>query len=254
MFDNLSKFLAQEYSQDFATWLIGKPIKLTELKPTELSIEPIRADSLILLKSRKLIIHIEFQTDPDPDIGFRATDYNLRIHRIFPNHKLLQTIVYLRKTTSPEVFVSTFEANELRHKFNVIRLWEQSTETFLQYPGLWPYAALTNTPDPIATIREVAHKIDRLDDRRQQSNLSAIAAVMGGLSLDKRLVGQIFRRELMQESAVYQEWRQEIRNEVRQEEQKSIALKMLAEGMNVDIIIKITGLSNQQIQDLQRIS
>jgi predicted transposase YdaD len=65
MFDNLSKFLAQHYSKDFASWLIGRNITLTELKPTELSLEPLRADSLILLKAGKLILHIEMQTDPD---------------------------------------------------------------------------------------------------------------------------------------------------------------------------------------------
>jgi predicted transposase YdaD len=85
MFDNLSKFLAQEYSRDCITWLIGKPVKLTEL-----SLEPIRADSVILLKSRGLISHTEFQTDPDPEIPFREADYALRIHRKFPRHDLLQ--------------------------------------------------------------------------------------------------------------------------------------------------------------------
>jgi predicted transposase YdaD len=49
MFDNTCKFLAENFSQDFATWLIGEPIRLTKLSPSELSIEPIRADALILL-------------------------------------------------------------------------------------------------------------------------------------------------------------------------------------------------------------
>jgi predicted transposase YdaD len=57
MFDNLSKFLAQQYPQDFASWLVGGSITLTELKPTELSLEPIRADSVILLQSAGLILH-----------------------------------------------------------------------------------------------------------------------------------------------------------------------------------------------------
>ncbi|HEY9703025.1 MAG TPA: hypothetical protein V6C58_11290 [Allocoleopsis sp.] len=50
MFDNICKFLAQNFSEDFAQWLLGKSVTLTELKPTELSLEPIRADSLILLQ------------------------------------------------------------------------------------------------------------------------------------------------------------------------------------------------------------
>jgi len=37
MFDNVCKFLAENFSEDFATWLLGEPIKLTKLSPTELS-------------------------------------------------------------------------------------------------------------------------------------------------------------------------------------------------------------------------
>jgi predicted transposase/invertase (TIGR01784 family) len=263
MFDNLSKFLAQEYSRDFATWLIGRPVKLTELKPTELSLEPIRADSVILLKSRGLISHTEFQTDPDPEIPFREADYALRIHRKFPRHDLLQNVIYLRKTNSPLVFIDFFEAKRLRHEFNVIRLWEQPTEKFLKYPGLWPYASLTNTSDPIGILEEVAHKIDQMDDLRQQSNLSAISAVMAALSLDKDQVESVLRRNFMKESAIYQKWRQENlaegrvegraegQGEGREAERRSIALKMLAEGMSLEVIAKITGYSVKQLQSLQ---
>ena len=66
MFDNVSKFLAEQFSEDFATWLIGESIVLTELSPSELSLEPIRADALILLQSNEVVLHCEFQTDPDP--------------------------------------------------------------------------------------------------------------------------------------------------------------------------------------------
>ena len=62
MYDNVCKFLAESFSEDFSGWLIGTPIHLTELKPSELSLEPIRVDSLIFLRSEELILHIEFQT------------------------------------------------------------------------------------------------------------------------------------------------------------------------------------------------
>lgn len=75
MFDNISKFLAEQFSEDFASWLIGESIALTELSPSELSLEPIRADALILLQSSKVILHCEFQTNPDPTMPFRMADY-----------------------------------------------------------------------------------------------------------------------------------------------------------------------------------
>ncbi|MEG3438459.1 hypothetical protein V0288_15110 [Pannus brasiliensis CCIBt3594] len=68
MYDNTCKFLAANFSKDLTAWLLGRSIELTVLEPTELFVEPIRADSLIFLQSDDLIVHIEFQTDPDPDI------------------------------------------------------------------------------------------------------------------------------------------------------------------------------------------
>jgi predicted transposase/invertase (TIGR01784 family) len=56
----------------------------------------------------------------------------------------------------------------------------------------------------------------------------------------------------MKESAIYQEWRQENLAEGRGEERLAIALKMLQEGMNPEIIAKITELSIAQIQNLQQ--
>jgi predicted transposase YdaD len=43
MFDNVCKFLAENFSSDLARWLLGEPIGLTKLNPTELLVEPIRA-------------------------------------------------------------------------------------------------------------------------------------------------------------------------------------------------------------------
>ena len=45
---------------------------MTELQPSELSLDPIRADALILLESDESILHIEFQTLPKNTIPFRV--------------------------------------------------------------------------------------------------------------------------------------------------------------------------------------
>ncbi|MBD2213589.1 Rpn family recombination-promoting nuclease/putative transposase [Nostoc linckia FACHB-104] len=84
MFDNICKFLAENFSTDFATWLLGEPITFTELSPQELSLEPIRADALILLQSAQQVLHLEFQTQVDAEIPFRMLDYRVRVYRRFP--------------------------------------------------------------------------------------------------------------------------------------------------------------------------
>jgi predicted transposase/invertase (TIGR01784 family) len=96
MFDNTCKFLAESFSEDFASWLLGHPITLTQLSPSVraalplaiLSLEPIRADALVLLNYDDFVLHLEFQTEPNPTMGFRMADYRLRVFRRFPNKRM----------------------------------------------------------------------------------------------------------------------------------------------------------------------
>ena len=265
MFDNVSKFLIEQYSPDFASWLIGEPIALTELSPSELSLEPIRADALILLQSADVVLHCEFQTDPDSTMPFRMADYALRVFRRFPQKRLVQVVVYLRPTDSEWVQQTTFIANRLRHEFEVVRLWEQSTEVFFQRPGLLPYAALSQVGEgvgsrnenQVSVLREVAKAIDALPDRQQQSNLAAASGILAGLVLDKQVIRRVLRRELMQESVIYQELREEAREEVRQEErlegERSLVLRQLTRKVGeVPMMTRsqIGTLSITQLEDL----
>ena len=125
MYDNICKFLAEAFSNDFANWLLGKPLQLTQLSPTELSVEPIRADALILLESESSILHMEFQTKPDDTMAFRMLDYRTRMYRRYPDKSVRQVVIYLKPSGSDLVRQTTFEIPGTRHEFQVIRLWEQ---------------------------------------------------------------------------------------------------------------------------------
>lgn len=83
MFDTVCKFLVESFPADFAAWLLGERIELSELSPSELSLEPIRAD-ILLLQSADRILHIEFQSRPDSDIAFRMTDSSAASLPTFP--------------------------------------------------------------------------------------------------------------------------------------------------------------------------
>ena len=230
MFDNVSKFLIGQYSQDFASWLIGEAVALTELSPTELSLEPIRANALILLQSDDVVLHCEFQTNPDPTMPFRMADYALRVYRRFPYKRMVQVVIYLRPSNSELVQQTTFSADRLRHEFQVVRLWEQPTELFFQRPGLLPYAALSQTSDRPSVLRRVAQVIEALPNRQQQSNLSAASGILAGLLLEEAVVRQILRRDLMQESVVYRELRAEARQEARAEMYQEVRAEILQEA------------------------
>lgn len=65
VYDNVCKYLAEEYPSDFVRWLLNIESVDVEVLKTELKTEPLRADSLILLQVGNKILHSEFQTLPD---------------------------------------------------------------------------------------------------------------------------------------------------------------------------------------------
>ncbi|NET38942.1 MAG: Rpn family recombination-promoting nuclease/putative transposase [Cyanothece sp. SIO1E1] len=213
MFDTVCKFLAETFAADFATWLLGETIALSELSPSELSFEPIRADALILLKSAEKILHLEFQVSPDPNMAFRMADYRLRVYRRFPHKEMRQVVIYLQPTQSKAVYQTRFEIPGLCHEFEVIRLWEQSPSSFLNRSGLLPFAVLAQTQNRPELLRQVATQIESIPEPWAQSHVAASTAILAGLVLDKGLIQQVLRRELMRESVIYQEIKAEGRQE-----------------------------------------
>lgn len=261
MYDDICKFIAETFSQDLASWLLGEPIELTVLEPTELQVAPIRADSLILLASEDTILHIEFQVDPKVDIPFRMADYRLRVYRRFPTKKIYQVVIYLRKTRSALVRQTTFELPEMRHRYQVIRLWEIPSEQLLKSSGLLPFAVLSQTENPVEILQEVARKINNITDKTAQNDLFASTAIIAGLVLDKMIIQRLLKEETMKESVIYQEiiakglaeGREEGREEGRKEGESNLILKLLHRRIGLirpDIAEKIRQLSIEQLENL----
>ena len=196
MFDNVSKFLAENFSEDYASWLLGRPVTLTKLSPTELSLEPIRADSLILEQSEDLVLHLEFQTEPDEKMGFRMLDYRVRVYRCFPTKTMHQVVIYLKPTKSSLVCQDSFQVGETTHRYRVIRLWEQSSDLFLNSSGLLPLAVLTQTSDPTIILRKVAEVLETIPDNNLKQNLTAATAVFGGLVIKPDIVKNYLKESI----------------------------------------------------------
>ncbi|QSJ15745.1 Rpn family recombination-promoting nuclease/putative transposase [Nostoc sp. UHCC 0702] len=255
MFDNICKFLVENFSSNFANWLLGEPVTLTELSPSELSLEPIRADALILLQSEEIVLHLEFQTQPKNDIPFRMIDYRLRVYRRFPQKRMRQFVIYLQPTTSNLIQQTAFTLERTRHEFDVIPLWQQPTSVFLESPGLLPFAVLSQTDNSTEVLRQVAQEINRISDQRVQNNVAASTAILAGLVLRQEVIKSILRRELMQESVIYQEilaeGKAEGKAEGSQEKARQIAKNLLKEGMEIELIARVTGLTVEEIQQLQ---
>jgi predicted transposase/invertase (TIGR01784 family) len=248
MYDDTCRFLAEHFSSDFASWLLGKSVTLTELQPSELSLDPIRADALILLESDESVLHIEFQTLPKNNIPFRVLDYRVRMYRKDPTKPMRQVVIYLKQTSSELVYQTSFTMERTRHEFDVIRLWEQPSSLFLQYPGLIPFAVLGQSADAEETLRQAAQRVDQIAEPTTQANLMAASGILAGLKLEDEIVYRILRRDIMQESTVYRS----IQREAQKEEKRAIALNFLRDGLSVEAIARGTGLSIEEVQQLQQ--
>ena len=217
---------------------------MTELKPSELSLEPIRADAMILLQSDDSILHIEFQTLPKKKIPFRMLDYRVRGHRRYEDKAMRQVVIYLKPTTSELVHQTSFMLENTRHDFQVIRLWEQPASLFLQYPGLLPFAALGQSENPAEILRQVTQIVDQIEEPTTQANLMAASAILAGLRLEEDVIYSLVRRDIMQESVIYRS--------IQDEKTRAIALNLLRGGVDINLIASSTGLLIEEVQQLQQ--
>lgn len=182
-----------------------------------------------------------------------------------------QVVIYLKPSDSELVYQTEFVLENSLHRFEVIRLWEQPTEIFFNSPGLLPFAALSQTEDQTRTLEEAAQVIEALTDTRIRSNVAASTAVLAGLVLDKELIKRILRSDIMRESVIYQDILQEglaqgfeqgleqgleqgiergIEQGIEQKAQE-IAIKMIHKGIDIETIVDFTGLTIEQVQQLQ---
>lgn len=210
MYDNLCKYLIETYPDDFAAWLLGKPVALTQLEPTELVAEPIRMDSL-LWQGEEMVLHVEFQTDPDPTMPRRMADYFLRLTKKFPQQQIRQVVIYLRQTGSELVQETAFQLQGMSHRYEVIRLWEQPFELFLNSPGLLPFAILGNTAgrQEQVLLERVRDQLQTISNVGLRGNLEMATAVLAGLKLELAVIKRIMRSQAMRESVFYQDIVQE---------------------------------------------
>ncbi|MFQ3583878.1 MAG: DUF4351 domain-containing protein [Cyanobacteriota bacterium] len=202
-YDNICKALVESDPLPLVRWLIGDPVAPIQILKTELSLEPIRADFVSFLQVGSQLLHLEFQTAPDPDMPLRMLDYCVRLTRQY-RCQVLQIVLFLRETTSTLVQIDRFESVTTLHRYRVVRLWEEPAEAMLKEPRLWPLAILGRAANPEAILRQVAGEIQKLSSGQERANLATYTYLLGGLRFNKEVLRQLLREDVMRESVTYQ--------------------------------------------------
>jgi predicted transposase/invertase (TIGR01784 family) len=253
-FDNLCKLLAEKYPDRFASWVLGQSVQSATVLKSELSIEPIRADSVTFLKFQGQILHLEFQVklDSEPPLPLRFLDYWVRLYRLY-RLPIYQVLVLLRPPADGTEIESTFIYGTTRHEYQVLKMWEQDPALFLNDPALLPLATLTAADSPIQLLQQVVQQVSTIESSQQRQELSAYAQLLAGLRFDKALIRQVFQEGIMRESVIYQEILQEgetkgkIEGEIRGkfEGELSLVLRLLSRRIG-----SISSNTQAQIQSL----
>ncbi len=254
-YDNLCKRLVEKNPLDFIRWLLSAEIISAEVVKTELSLEPIRADAVILLRAANQILHLEFQTTPEsePPLPLRMLDYWVRLHREY-RCPITQIIVFLKRTNVEAVFTEEFRAENTGHRYRVIRLWEQDPAPLLANPGLLPLATLAKTDSPETLLQQVAAQVATIEETSERQNLSASVELLAGLRFEKNLIRRIFSQGMIRESVIYQEilaeglqqGLQQGRQEGRQEGELALIFRLLGR--------KFGGISPKLQKQIQQLS
>jgi len=248
--DNLCKYLAEQYPAEFVQWLFPYETSNIQVLKTELSLEPIRADSITLLQTPNLILHLEFQTLPasDPPLPLRMLDYWLRLHRKY-RCNVEQVVIFLKSTTSEIAFTNEFTAPNTEHRYRVIRMWEENPAPLLANTGLLPLATLARSDSPQALLTQVAQQVANIEETGQRQDVSACTEILAGLRFDKNLITQLFREEIMRESVIYQD----ILEQGQRRGEVAVILRQLTRrigSLTPEIQAQIQTLSISQLEDL----
>lgn len=205
-FDNVCKILAEKYPRDFANWLLPEQVEKIKVLKTELSIEPIRADSVIFLQTQNRILHLEFQTKTKSEtpIPLRMLDYFVRLVRQY-NLPVTQVVIFLQETSNEIAFTEAYIDEMTTHRYRVIRMWEQDSDFFLNNLALLPLAPLTKTNSAPGLLSQVATEIAKISNVQTKQNTAAYTEILAGLRFDKNVIRQLLSEDIMQESVIYQD-------------------------------------------------
>jgi len=249
-YDNVCKIIAEKYPLDFARWLLPvEPRKIKVLR-TELSIEPIRADSVIFLQTENRILHLEFQTSTTstPSIPFRMLDYSVRLIRKY-SIPVTQVVIFLQETNDEIAFTEQYVNETTTHRYRAVRMWEQDSTIFLNNPALLPLAPLAQTTSPQILWEQVRENIAKIPDKETKQNTTTYTDILAGLKFKKDFIRQFLSEEVMQDSVTYQDILQ--KGEQKGEERTIIRqLNRRFGQLDSSVMTKVKALSIEKLDEL----
>jgi predicted transposase/invertase (TIGR01784 family) len=252
--DNICKYLSEQYPESFINWVLGETTTDAEILKTELSVEPIRADFVALLRPQERILHLEFQVETIsvPPLPLRMLDYYVRLYRQY-NRPVDQFVIFLKRTTAAAAYTDQLITDSVRYRYEVIRLWEQDPTPLLANPALLPLATLAQSDSPNTLLERVAAQLDMIEEREKKRDISACVEVLAGLRFEENIIRQYLREDIMKESVIYQGIIREGIQQGKREEALSLIVRQLTRRIGTvapEIQAQLQNLTTPQLEEL----
>ena len=234
-FDATLKDLVQAHAADWLAVLDEPPTGPVEVLTPDLS--TLTAFTDIVLRIGDCLLHLDFQSGPDPDLPQRILLYNVLLHERY-GCQVHSVVVLLRPRADRGDLTGTLHyaarpgRGRLDFAFEVVRLWQVPVERLLASGlGTLPLAPLGQLPEGQTVDEALPSVIARLVQRieaeasaDQAPILLTAAYVLLGLRLSRERVIQLFQGvRKMRDSTTYQA----ILDEGRAEGQTKEARKLL---------------------------
>lgn len=146
-----------------------------------------------------------------------------------------------------------FFLEETRHRYNVVRLWEQDPKPLLQDTALLPLAVLCAAEDSERLLGRVAQEVGKIEEPEQRQVISNCTQLLAGLRFSKDLIRQLFSGGIMRESVIYQEILEEGPEEGKREEARAYTMRLLRRWLGTvepELEAQIRELTTQELEDL----
>jgi predicted transposase YdaD len=205
------KVLSRKYTTDLLRLIHEEGVAVLSVDAIEIHDVKRRVDCLIKLQSQKGVYyrHVEFQSEPDPDMARRCFRYNTQLV-LQLEAPVLTTVVYLfppgPKSGDP-VFRVMLDGEEINvWRFDEVRLWELSAQEALasRAPGLLALVPLMEGGQDRGVIVRAAAAIKRALPLETNPEALAILLYLAGAHYTVGELTRLFGRETMIQSSVWQ--------------------------------------------------
>lgn len=184
-------------------------------------------------------------------LGIRQ-DYSVRLIRTY-QVPVTQVVIFLQETDDPIVFTEEYVNETTRHRYRVIRMWEEEPELFLHNLALLPLAPLTRTNSPQGLLSQIANNVAKIADRETKQDIAAYTEILAGLRFEKDFIRQLLSEDIMQESVIYQDILQKGEGKGEQKEAVKFCLMLLNQRfgqLDSEILERVKVLSVEQLENL----